>query len=130
METSKENEMFKKLIHKAWEDEAFKNELVANPLATIEKFVGGKLDIPAGKRIVVRDQSVEGNLYINIPAVPEADVELSEEELERVAGGCQIGDSTMTIDTLFDQPKLPPILPTFPGTEPWVTGGPSDGLTM
>ena len=128
MEMTKENEMFNKLIHKAWADEAFKKELIANPLATIEKFVGGRLDL-AGKRIVVRDQSVEGNVYINIPAVPEADVELSEEELERVAGGCQIGDSTMTLDTIFDQPKLPTILPPFPGTEPWGTGEPTSGFT-
>jgi hypothetical protein len=81
------------------------------------------LDLPEGKRIVVRDQSVAGNVYINIPAVPEADVELSEEELERVAGGCQIGDSTMTLDTIFKDPTLPPILPPYPGTEPWVTDG-------
>ena len=123
MEMTKENEMYQKLIQKAWDDEAFKNELIANPLAAIEKFVGGRLDLPEGKTIVVRDQTSEENVYINIPAVPEADVELSEEELERVAGGCQLGDSTMTLDTIFDLPKLPPILPPYPGTEPWVTDG-------
>lgn len=111
MEFTKEQELYQQVVQKAWGDEAFKAELVANPVAAIEKVTGGKLSIPEGKKIVVRDQTGESTVYINIPAMPEADVELNEAELERVAGGCQHGDSGTF--TIIQFPKLPPIIPPY-----------------
>jgi len=77
------------LIVKCWEDAEFKKELMANPIATIEKFTGNEINLPEGKRVVVRDQSADANVvYINIPAEPNLDeLELSDEQLELVAGG-------------------------------------------
>jgi hypothetical protein len=45
------------------------------------------LNLPAGKTLVVRDQTDESAVYINIPAKAEVDAELNEEQLEAVAGG-------------------------------------------
>jgi hypothetical protein len=98
MEFTQEEKVYAEIVQKAWEDATFKKELVANPVATIELFTGKKVNLPAGKTIVVRDQTDESAVYINIPAQPKnsADVELSEEQLEHVAGGV-IGDCTPTV---------------------------------
>ena len=61
---------------------------MANPAEAIEKATGHKLNLPAGKTLVVRDQTNESTVYINIPAKPNTeDVELNEDQLEAVAGG-------------------------------------------
>lgn len=93
MEFTQEQKLYAEIVQKAWEDENFKKELVANPLEAIEKLTGKKLNLPEGKTLVVRDQTAEDTVYINIPAAPEVDAELNEEQLEAVAGGCQWGDS-------------------------------------
>lgn len=92
MEFTKEQQLLQQVVQKAWEDTAFKEELIANPVKAIEKLTGEKLDIPEGKTFVVRDQTDESTVFINIPAEQKMDdVELNEEQLEAVAGGV-IGD--------------------------------------
>ncbi|MEM6718282.1 MAG: NHLP leader peptide family RiPP precursor [Bacteroidota bacterium] len=93
MDFTQEQKIYAQVVNKAWEDEAFKQELVANPVEAIEKLTGTKLELPEGKTLVVRDQTNESKFYINIPASTNEDVELSEEQLEAVAGGArQWGD--------------------------------------
>jgi hypothetical protein len=88
MEFSQEQKSYAEIIQKAWDDADFKKELTVNPVDAIEKLTGKKLDLPAGKTLVVRDQTDESTVYINIPAKPNMeDVELNEEQLEVVAGG-------------------------------------------
>lgn len=87
MEFTENQKMYAEIVQKAWEDADFKARLVATPVATIEEFTGGKLNLPEGKTLVVRDQTTEDTVYINIPAKQEVDVELNEEQLEAVAGG-------------------------------------------
>ncbi|MEM6319316.1 MAG: class IIb bacteriocin, lactobin A/cerein 7B family [Bacteroidota bacterium] len=75
-----------KVIHKAWEDEAFKHDLIANPKVAIEMATGTK--IPESIKIVVNDQSDASKSFINIPPKPDYDnMELTDEQLEQVAGG-------------------------------------------
>lgn len=89
MEFTQEQKLYAEIVQKAWEDENFKKELIANPIEAIENLTGKKLNLPKGKTLVVRDQTAEDTVYINIPAAPEVDAELNEEQLEAVAGGCQ-----------------------------------------
>jgi hypothetical protein len=93
MEFTAEQKLYADIVQKAWEDANFKKALVENPVATIESFTGQKLNLPAGKTLVVRDQTDETTVYINIPAAPEMNAELSEEQLEAVAGGCAVDTS-------------------------------------
>jgi hypothetical protein len=87
MEFSQEQKTYAEIVQKAWEDADFKKELISNPIAAIEKLIGKKLDLPAGKKIVVRDQTDEATVFINIPAKQEVDFELNEAQLEAAAGG-------------------------------------------
>ena len=88
MEFSQEQKTYAEIVQKAWDDADFKKELIVNPVDAIEKLIGKKLDLPAGKKLVVRDQTDESTVYINIPAKSNLDdVELHEEQLDLVAGG-------------------------------------------
>ncbi|QVY64639.1 NHLP leader peptide family RiPP precursor [Polaribacter sp. Q13] len=88
MKITKEQQVLQQVINEAWENAEFKKELIANPVAAIEALTGEKLNIPEGKTFVVRDQTDESTVYINIPAEQKLeDVELNEEQLEAVAGG-------------------------------------------
>ncbi|GAB3224869.1 NHLP leader peptide family RiPP precursor [Spirosoma arcticum] len=88
MEFTQEQKLYAEILQKAWEDAQFKSELVTNPAEAIEKLTGKKLNLPQGKTLVVRDQTDERTVYINLPAKPNTeDVELKEKELEAVAGG-------------------------------------------
>lgn len=88
MKLSKEQELLQTIINKAWEDEAYKQELISNPIKAIESITGEPIKLAEGKSIVVRDQTDESTIYINIPAkLNMDDVELNEEELEIIAGG-------------------------------------------
>ena len=88
MKLTEQQKQFQQVVQEAWENETFKKELIANPVAAIEKLIGKKLNIPEGKTLVVRDQTSEDTVYINIPAEPNMEnVELNEEQLEAVAGG-------------------------------------------
>lgn len=90
MEFTQEQKLYAEIVRKAWDDAEFKKELVANPVGAIEKLTGKKINLPEGKTLVVRDQTDDSTVYINIPAIPQMDGELSEEQLEVVAGGASI----------------------------------------
>ncbi|MEC5171708.1 NHLP leader peptide family RiPP precursor [Chryseobacterium nepalense] len=101
MEITQEQKMYAEIVQKAWDDAGFKNELVNNPIEAIEKLTGKKLNLPEGKRIIVRDQTDESSLYINIPAKPNNDdIELNENQLEMVAGGADTGIIKDVVDFL------------------------------
>ena len=88
MNLTREQQLLQQVVHEAWDNDEFRAQLVANPVETIEAFTGQKLNLPEGKTLVVRDQTDESTYFINIPAEQQMDdVELSEKELEAVAGG-------------------------------------------
>ena len=91
MEFKKEKEILQEVVSKALNNPAFKQELIANPQEAIKKMTGESLNLPGGKTLAVCDQSDPGVLYLNLPEKPDFDnVELTEEQLEVVAGGNKI----------------------------------------
>lgn len=117
MEFTQEQKLYAEIVQKAWEDENFKKELVANPVEAIERLTGKKLNLPEGKSLVVRDQTAEDTVYINIPAEPKKvdDLELNEEQLEVVAGGKTLPGLTLTVlptIVIFEPTPTIPIPPT------------------
>jgi len=109
MELTQEQKLYAEIVEKAWNDADFKKALVENPAAAIESFTGKKLNLPEGKTLVVRDQTDESKVYINIPSVSEFDTELSERELEAVSGGTCVFPTIITMG--------PWIVPTLPGED-------------
>jgi hypothetical protein len=87
-EQKKSQELLQKIITKAWGDKAFMAELTANPLEVIKRTTGETVVMSAGKVLIVRDQTDDSKIFINIPTDPSlVDAELNQEQLESVTGG-------------------------------------------
>jgi hypothetical protein len=82
-----------KIVKHCWEDEGFRKEFTANPAGAFVKY----LEIPAASlpRISVH-QEEPGSWHIVLPAKPTNTSELSEDELEKVAGGSAVEISVWT----------------------------------
>ena len=77
------------LIERAWQDEAFRQDLLCNPKAVLEADLGKQL--PSDLQITVLEETPNLN-YLVLPANPDrlTDQDLSAEELDLVAGGSMI----------------------------------------
>jgi hypothetical protein len=73
-----------KLVKRCWEDESFRKEFTADPTATFVKYL--KVPPASLPRIAVH-QETPGSWHIVLPAKPANTSELSDAELEKVAGG-------------------------------------------
>ena len=84
------------IIEKSMKDPAFRQRLLADPKSTIEQETGQPY--PPGMRIKVVEEDSDV-LVLAIPKVPAAaSGELSEAELETVAGGgCTFGGTTYQV---------------------------------
>jgi hypothetical protein len=83
-------EVDRRLVHRSMEDDSFRQMLLADPKGTIEQELGSRL--PEGVEVRVVQESAQ-TIYLVLP-VRSADLqtgELSDEELEEVAGGDENG---------------------------------------
>ena len=93
MELRNDQDFLQNLAKKAQQDVQFKKNLLENPVAGIEVFLGKRIIIPQDKKVVIVDQTDPSTIFINLPAVYNTDdyntddVELDEEQLDIVAGG-------------------------------------------
>jgi hypothetical protein len=73
-----------KIVKRCWEDEAFRKEFTADPAGAFTRY----LEVPAASlpKILVHEEA-PGSWHIILPAKPANTSELSEEDLEKVAGG-------------------------------------------
>ncbi len=81
------NQLQVKLIAKAWKDDAFKQELLRNPKAVLERELGTNL--PANLEVQVLEVP-ENTRTLVLPTAPDMEElgkqgQLSDEELERMA---------------------------------------------
>ena len=72
------------IVQRAWKDEAFRAEFLADAKGTIEKYSGQKL--PADVKVVALAED-DKTIHFVIPPKPANADELSDEDLEKVAGG-------------------------------------------
>lgn len=75
------------LIEKCWKDPEFKREVVKDPKGMVEHHTGRKL--PAQVKIFIHEEDAN-TLHFSIPPAPSNVTELSDDDLERVAGGTDI----------------------------------------
>jgi hypothetical protein len=73
-----------KIVKRCWEDEGFRKEFTADPAGAFVKY----LRVPAESlpKIAIH-QEMPGSWHIVLPAKPSDPSELSEQDLEKVAGG-------------------------------------------
>jgi hypothetical protein len=73
-----------KIVKRSWQDEGFRKEFTADPAGAFVRY----LDVPAATlpRIVVHEET-PGSWHIVLPHIPANTSELSEQDLEKVAGG-------------------------------------------
>ena len=81
------------IIERAWKDPDFRREFVSDPKGTIEKYSGQKL--PSATKIEVHQEDAN-TMHMTIPMPPPNLNELTDADLERVAGGTDV----VTIITL------------------------------
>ncbi len=82
--TKTRNDVEKELVLKAWEDEEFKQRLVSDPKAAITEMFG--VEIPDAIDVKVVEEDLQ-TLYVRLPMKPVTEDELTDEQLEAVAGG-------------------------------------------
>lgn len=93
MRLSKNQKIVSKVLEKVWDDEGFKHELIKDPTTVIKETFGEELDLPAGKSLVVVDQTDNSKIYFNLKPEPDMDeIELTDEQLELIAGGASDAD--------------------------------------
>lgn len=80
MNQEEQGKKMSQLIARCWEDESFKQQLLADPAATL-KAEGAEL--PAGLSIKAHENT-DNVFHLVIPAKP---TELSDEDLDQVAAG-------------------------------------------
>jgi Nitrile hydratase, alpha chain len=73
-------EGYKRVLAQTWQDEAFKQRLVADPRAALQE---QGLPVPDGKAVRVVEDTAE-MVHLVLPAKPAGD--LSDEQLARIAG--------------------------------------------
>ena len=73
-----------KVVKHSWEDEKFRKEFLTDPAATFVKYL--KVPKESLPKIVVHEET-PGSWHIVLPPQPADIHELSEAELEKVAGG-------------------------------------------
>ncbi|MBI2910694.1 MAG: NHLP leader peptide family natural product precursor [Chloroflexi bacterium] len=70
------------VVAKAWQDEAFKHRLLADPRTVLEE---QGVTLPAGMEVRMVENT-DRVMHLTLPAKP-SEVELSVEELDRMSGG-------------------------------------------
>src|SRR5215472_15624760 len=84
------------LIEKCWKDPEFKKTVLSDPKGMLEGHTGQKL--PAQVKIFIHEEDAN-TLHFSIPPAPSNLTELSDDELERVAGGTDLFVTAFAIAT-------------------------------
>jgi len=86
------------LIEKCWKDPTFKKQVISDPKGMLERQTGQKL--PLEVKVFIHEEDAN-TLHFSIPPVPANLAELSDEELETVAGGTDVVVTMAVTVTVF-----------------------------
>src|SRR5258708_4447364 len=84
-----------KIVALAWQDDEFRHKFVTDPKGQFEEKLGTRL--PESLKMTVHEED-ENSLHFVIPMRPKANIaELSDEDLEKVAGGTDVAITAAVI---------------------------------
>ena len=83
-QTSSRRDIETRLIEKCWKDPEFRKQVVSDPKGMLERHIGQKL--PGHVKIFIHEED-PSTLHLSIPPAPSNLTELSDDDLEKVAGG-------------------------------------------
>ncbi len=78
-----ETDTLAKLIAACWKDEALKARFISDPVSVLAEY---GMNLPEGIDVNVVENTDE-TIHITLPTSPEGVFELSDDELEKAAGG-------------------------------------------
>ncbi|MCS3871396.1 hypothetical protein J3D55_004312 [Chryseobacterium ginsenosidimutans] len=78
------------VVNKANQDSSFKASLLSDSENTLKAF-HPKFKVPSGYELIVEDQPQLNTVYVDL--IKTGSTELSEQELELIAGGAAVGTS-------------------------------------
>jgi hypothetical protein len=81
------------LVERAWRDEAFRRALAADPTGTLQRELA--VSVPEGISLTVLEETPTSR-YLVLPPRPPGGGELSDGELDAVAGGTWTGGGVFT----------------------------------
>ncbi len=81
--TIEERKEYAKVIAQAWTDEEFKKRLIEDPATVLNE---NGIEIPEGMAVRFVEGK-ENEILVPLPPRPPESAELSDEDLEKVAGG-------------------------------------------
>ena len=91
-------EIERRLVERSLQDESLRQELLSDPKAAVEQELGTRL--PEGVRVVAVEETAD-TIYLVLPSTSAAGEggELSDQELETVAGGWDVHTSCMATES-------------------------------
>lgn len=87
MQTPTRRDLETALIEKCWKDPEFKKQVLSDPKGMLERHLGRKL--PPNVKIFLHEEDPK-TLHFSVPTPPGNLAELSDEQLEQVAGGTEV----------------------------------------
>jgi hypothetical protein len=83
MANEKQTNELGEIISKCWKDDAFKKRFLSDPKAVLAEH---KIELPQGTKVTVVENT-DDHLFIALPPSPLGKKELSDDQLDAVAGG-------------------------------------------
>jgi Nitrile hydratase, alpha chain len=83
MKPEQQTDVWGRIVAQAWQDDAFKERLLADPAAVLQEH---DVRVPAGSKVKVIEDTAQVH-HLTLPRKPDAAEELSDEDLAQVAGG-------------------------------------------